>query len=332
MKQFLIKTGYYLLMIVAFSSILLFIIYKNPHWVDRYYLKVTTPKANSLILGTSRASQGILPQIMNDKLIGIFEGEIINHSFTMGLSPYGPAYEKFMKQKMKDETKNGLFILEVSPSAFCALMHLPNDTNNIVNDTNYFTEQNSFVGKITNSSVNPNIQYLSKFYNERHFIFEHLYSVMANRDRAILDNNIYGSMNVSVKADTVNLNFRLKRRLKYYIKEYEGIGFSQARFDAFARMVQYLKERGEVYIIRLPIAELMMKEEMRIFPEFDQKMEVFAKENNLKYFNFIHVSKNYITTDGSHLYHPSAELLTEQLCDSIIRDKITCALRLVPIK
>lgn len=321
MKAFVIKILYYLLLITVLSSVLLFLIIKYPHWVDRYYLKVTTPKATSLILGTSRASQGIIPQIINDKLVGTFDGYIVNHAFTMGLTPYGPSYERFVKQKIEEGTKNGIYILEVSPSAFCALATLPNDTKNIINDTSFFTERHSFVGKITNSSTNPNVQYLTKFYSERHFIFEHWYNEIINKDRAILENNPYGSMNVVVKADTVNLNFRLKRRLNYYLKEYEGIGFSQARFEAFDRMVQYLKERGKVYIVRLPIAELMMKEEMRIFPDFDQKMEAFAQQNGLHYFNYINYSKNYITTDGSHLYRPSADLITTQLCDSILKYK-----------
>lgn len=301
-----------MLLVLIVASVLLAIIYKQPNWVDHYYLKLTTPKATSLILGTSRASQGIIPQIINEKAGKTFDGYIVNHAFTMGLTPYGPSYERFIKLKIIDGTTNGIFILEVSPSAFCAPAP-------ILNDTLKFTERNSFVGKITNSSTNPNIQYLTKFYSERHFAFEHFYDVLRNNDRAVLDNNIYGSMNVIVKADTANLNFRLKRRINYYLKEYDGIQFSQARFDAFKRMVQYLKQKGEVYIVRLPIAEPMVEVENKIFPDFDTIIGNYAKENNIHYFDYINDSKNYITTDGSHLYHPSAELVTTQLCDSLLK-------------
>lgn len=312
MKEFLVKVGYYLMLVLALSLILLVIIYLHPNWVDKYYLKVTTPKATSLILGTSRASQGIIPQIINEKVGKTFDGYIVNHGFTMGLTPFGPSYERFMKQKIVEGTTNGIYILEVSPSGFCA-------QTTFLNDTSRFMEREGFIGKITNSSTNPNIQYLTKFYSERHFIFEYLYSEILNKDRVILDNNMYGSMNVIVKADTANLNFRLKRRINYYLKEYNGYSFSQARFDAFERMVKYLQERGEVYLVRLPVSDIMMKEEYRMFPDFDERIEVFATKNNLHYFNYISYSKNYITTDGSHLYRPSAELLTTQLCDSLLK-------------
>jgi hypothetical protein len=313
MNKFLIKMLWYFLMLGIISGILLFIIYKNPQLVDRSYLKVTTPKATSLILGTSRAAQGFFPQTINEKVGKTFEGYIINHGFTLGLSPYGPSYERFIKQKIISGTKNGIYILEVDPYAFATPVQNVND------DTTYFFENLSFIGNISSSSTNPNLEYLSSYYSERHFAVEHWYNTLMDNKRAVLDNNIYGSMNVTVKKDAFSQSDRMEKRLSIYKRDAENVKFSPKRYEAFKRTIKYLQSRGTVYLVRVPVSEQMKEMEEFAFGQFDAKMQDAAKEFNCMYFNYINECKNYITTDGSHLQKESAQKLTEQICDSLLK-------------
>lgn len=305
--------SWYFLMLLVISAILLFIIYKNPQLVDRSYLKVTTPKATSLILGTSRAAQGIFPQPINEKLGKTFDGYIVNHGFTLGLTPYGPSYERFIKQKIIEGTKNGIFILEVDPYAFATPIQNKND------DTTYFFENLSFIGNISNSSTNPNMEYLTGFYSERHFAMEHFYNTLMDNKRAILDNNIYGSMNVTVKKGAIAQGERMKKRLDSYKRDAANVKFSPRRYESFKRTVAYLETMGTVYLVRIPVSVMMKDMEEEAFSEFDSKMEEVAEANNCHYFNYINECENYLTTDGSHLHKESALKLTDQICDSLLK-------------
>lgn len=57
-------------------------------YTDPFYIRFTTPKQNNLILGTSRAAQGLQPDVFKD----ILETDVYNYAFTVTHSPYGPTY------------------------------------------------------------------------------------------------------------------------------------------------------------------------------------------------------------------------------------------------
>ncbi|HRD51404.1 MAG TPA: hypothetical protein PKY96_02030, partial [Flavobacteriales bacterium] len=60
---------------------------------DAFYLRFTAPKAASMILGTSRAAQGIRPDVLDSSLaVGGWRVNTFNFAFAKGYSNYGPAY------------------------------------------------------------------------------------------------------------------------------------------------------------------------------------------------------------------------------------------------
>ena len=81
MKRFIVQFS-----IIALIALSLFI------WIfsfadgtnDPFYLRFTSPKQNNLIIGTSRAAQGLQPKILN----GICQTEFYNYAFTLGRSPF----------------------------------------------------------------------------------------------------------------------------------------------------------------------------------------------------------------------------------------------------
>ena len=83
--------------------------------VDAFYGRFASPPAGSLILGTSRAAQGIRPAVLAARLGGQFEGPLLNYAFTLTHSPYGPAYLASIRRKLRPEVRHGLFIVAVDP-------------------------------------------------------------------------------------------------------------------------------------------------------------------------------------------------------------------------
>ena len=83
--------------------------------VDAFYGRFASPPAGSLVLGTSRAAQGIQPAVLAARLGGRFDGPLLNYAFTLTHSPYGPAYLASIRRKLRPEVRNGLLILAVDP-------------------------------------------------------------------------------------------------------------------------------------------------------------------------------------------------------------------------
>ena len=84
MNKFLLHTIAFLLLCII-SLYLLFSFANEQN--DPFYIRFTTPEQSSLILGTSRAAQGILPAVLNEKLS---RNDFFSYSFSGNISPYGP--------------------------------------------------------------------------------------------------------------------------------------------------------------------------------------------------------------------------------------------------
>ena len=63
---------------------------------DAFYVKFTTPKQKALIIGSSRAAQGLQPAVIN---LVLENTHIYNYAFSRVHTPYGPAYFNSIKKK-----------------------------------------------------------------------------------------------------------------------------------------------------------------------------------------------------------------------------------------
>src|SRR4051812_33254984 len=109
MKKFIIR----LCVLAPFAIVpfLVYVTYFSNGKSDYFYLRFTTPPQPSLILGTSRAAQGLQPSVFNESNLA-FAKPMFNFSFANNISPYGPIYLNAIKKKVSTASKNGLFILE----------------------------------------------------------------------------------------------------------------------------------------------------------------------------------------------------------------------------
>ena len=87
--------------------------------IDYFYVKFTSPKTKSMIIGDSRSLQGIQPTVINS----YFKNNdlnlpILNYSFTIAQALIGPLYNESILKKIDKTSNNGLFIIAITPEMF----------------------------------------------------------------------------------------------------------------------------------------------------------------------------------------------------------------------
>ena len=118
---------------------------------DNYYIRFSTPKQESLILGTSRAAVGLNPDVFNT----VCDVNMFNFAFTVTQSPYGKTYFNSIKNKIRKANRAGVFILTIDPWSISSITENPNDSVN-------FREVSLCLGNTENVNSNPNFEYLIK--------------------------------------------------------------------------------------------------------------------------------------------------------------------------
>jgi hypothetical protein len=258
-------------------------------------------------LGGSLAGQGIHPDIINNKL-GLRENYIINHAFAVGPSSYGPNYLKEITNKLENGSTNGLFIISVSPWT------LAKDNDNDDSTKFFEVERKLFVGNLSSSSSNPNLEYLIHHWNNKFEPFVRLYKYLTNyQGIAILHSN--GWLEVIAKMDTISNNERIKRSLESSKKNIFPL--SNTRLLYLEKIIRYVDKFGEVIVIRMPVTRQMADLEKTRYPDFDTIIQGIADKNYVRYFNFMGLSGQFLTVDAYHLYKKDGEKFTSLLCDSI---------------
>ena len=154
MKKFLIKIVPY------FAAICIALVVLGSYAdgnTDDNYMHFAVKKPQNIILGDSRGSQGIVPGVLKKKLAKDFD----NFALNIVDSPYGQVYFKALKRKLDPETKNGIFILTVSPWNL--------SLNRLIKDDKDFPEQRSPLNDMHFYDWSPNYEYLLKHYTRSWF-------------------------------------------------------------------------------------------------------------------------------------------------------------------
>ncbi|HSO87117.1 MAG TPA: hypothetical protein VLQ91_11225 [Draconibacterium sp.] len=294
MKRFIINT-------LCFISIVLisiyFILLKVDGYTDPYYLKFTTRKQNSLIIGTSKSAQGIVPDIVNE----ILDIEIYNYSFNMNISPFGPKYLESLKRKLTQKNKNGVFIVTVDCWSISSTCINPNDTLN-------FRENNSCIGEIKIVDKNPNMQYLYKY------MFGNYYKAIFKSSVALLHDN--GWYEVSLNMDSISVNRRTYSTLLEYENNISIYKYSQTRVDYLIKTIEFLDTYGDVYLVRLPISPKLMEIENQLNPNFNSIIQQISRKK-YDYLDLTPKNDLFNYTDGVHLSKNSSKIVTKEISNWI---------------
>ncbi|MBO3099905.1 hypothetical protein [Gelidibacter pelagius] len=287
MRRFLFHTSLFLIVLLA-SFFVVFSIADGT--TDAFYKKLSSPKQTSLIVGSSRAAQGIHPNII-DSIYG--SNNIYNYSFTISASPYGKAYYESISKKLNSKCKNGVFIIAVTPWS------LSENKFNNKNSMGY-PEDHDFIGKTNFVNLKPNIEYLlESFIPKNEAIIRNKYRKGLYQTFYVQDN---GWLEVTIESDMISKTIRTKNKIESYrnmLSNYNG--FSEYRWNYLIKTINLFKEQGDVYLVRIPVIEEMLEIENELIPNFDERIDLLAKHHQSPYINMMLYNHAYDYTDGNHL-------------------------------
>ncbi len=276
-------------------------------YLDAFYARFTAPPAASLVLGTSRAAQAVLPGVLQARLSGRYAGPWLNYAFTLYQSPYGPSYLASIRRKLAPGTRQGLFVLAVDPWSLSVAR--PKVAGQAVG----FPEDQLMIGQLHQVSQNPNFGYLA------HYLNFPLYRALLH-DTATVVERLHpdGWLEIALPSPLTTparTRQREAERLATYRQQAASNQPSVARLASLRALIEFLKEHGQVVLVRVPTGSAMTALEATYQPGFDQLMQRTGDSLGVPYFNY--AGQPYLTTDGNHLWRGAARKFSQRLADDI---------------
>lgn len=298
MRKFILIS---LLLLIAVGGLFLFILTRVNGYIDTHYLKVSSPRQSNLILGTSRAAVGIDP----DVLFKYTSSNYYNFSFSVAESSFGPSYFELIKKKVNIKDSNQTFILTVDPWSICSESKFPNNVD-------YFRENELSLHNLYRVDVNPNVQYLLRKFSGR---YTDIIAKKLSND-SILNLHENGWLEISLSFNSERLEQERADQYKNYSKKTSRL-FSSLRLNYLLETVKYLKQFGKVYIVRLPVHELMLDLELELMPDFESKIND-VKIASDGYFNMNELNGNFQYIDIHHIHKSSVQDVSKLIAKFII--------------
>lgn len=266
--------------------------------VDAFYGRFASPPAGSLVLGTSRAAQGIQPAVLAARLGGQFDGPLLNYAFTLTHSPYGPAYLASIRRKLRSEVRNGLFILAVDPWSL-----------SLTGPEGVYPEDNSFIGQLRQVSQSPNLAYLARYQTKP------LYRLPLDYATAVERLHPDGWLEVRISTAPAQVAARTARKVQDYRRLAATQHLSAGRLQALRQIIALLKPHGRVVLVRLPVGPALLQLEQAYRPDFDALMGRAATDFAVPYLDYS--AQPYATTDGNHLQRAASTAFSRRLAMDI---------------
>jgi len=277
---------------------------------DEYYLRSTGEQRPALVLGSSRAAQGIDPTALNDLLPeDLRDPGMLNFSFTIGHSPYGPTYLEAIRKKLDPATQNGLFILCVDPWALSAPKGNAQDVESA------FPEEDRMLGKQWIMNGTPNLEYLVRNYafgwgrimRERWFPPEPYLTLHEN-----------GRLEVHVSLDSLKMAEALKKKVDEYTDHAKHTYSPSLRRIAYLeRTIELLQQHGQVVLLRLPLHPAIQRIEEDYWPGFNSLTNELASDNGLAVIDHTALADELLLTDGLHLAAASVPSYSRRLARDV---------------
>lgn len=254
-----------------------------------------------MILGTSRAAQGLQPEVFKS----ILNKDIGNFAFTIAHSPFGKVYYESIKRKHSKE-KGSLFIVTVDPWSISSWTSPPNNISE-------FRENKNCLNKTKNVNLNPNI-----FYLYENFSGNYKDLINSNNDNMYLHKD--GRLEISnIAMDSISVSNRIADKVKTYrYSHLPQANFSSIRVQYLIKTIDYLKDYGRVFLVRLPIHESIMEIEEQLMPDFDSKIKDAIDLSN-GYLDMTVQNELFEYTDGNHLYKNSGEEVSKKVANWILK-------------
>lgn len=296
MKKFIVKISLFILAsFIAFLTVISFAHERT----DAFYMRFNAPRQSNLILGTSRAAQGVQPAVLSEQ----FNKPFFNYSFTLMNSPYGQIYLESIKKKLDPSTTDGVFILCVSPWSLSSTCKDPNNESE-------FRETESFLADMCFVNMKPNFEYLLKHFSGKYI------DILKGDDRMIVHEDGWLEINIDFSKEAISK--RTTSKVKQYTEEVlPNYKFSTKRLHYLEQTIEFLQEHGKVYLVRLPVCEEILSIENLYTDSFDKQIDVAINTSD-GYFDLTPYSGDFIYSDGNHLSPESGIIVSQMIGDWIL--------------
>lgn len=290
MGRFLLHFSVFL---VVFAAVAAATFLPDLGYADAYYYRVSGPPARNLILGTSKAGQGIRPDVLEAEL----ERPFRNFAFSLTVSPYGPTYARRIREKL-DHDGDGVAILAVDPWSVAAA------------DPRVLPEGDALLGTLPSVTARPNVPYLWHYF-ERPYL-----NILLRQSPARLHRD--GWLEVHLAADDGSVARRTAFTLQSYRERSAAWAVSPARIESLDRTISELRESCHVVVVRLPVSPELMEVEEALMPDFDARInQLLAAYPEVGYLNLTPDNARYRYHDGVHLTPESAAEVTRRIAARI---------------
>lgn len=285
MRRFLLKVM--LATSTAFGLHALAGLFADGH-LDAYYLRFTGPRRGALILGTSRAAQGIRPQVISNRLHDAIRHAPLNFAFTVSHSPFDAAYLHAVLGKVDSGVEDGLFIVTVDPWSLAERRAEGSEARAL-----------GLLGNQCIFNGTPNYEYLVRnteagwgsFMGGPHHDLEPETTIMPD-----------GWLRYSVRQDSAAVAKRTDKTLKLYRESRLRLyGPDLTGMAELSTIIDLLERHGKVVLVRMPCGQEILNMEKERWPRFDSTLLAFASERNLPYWDHTGDSMRYDYIDGNHL-------------------------------
>ena len=310
MKKSLIRL---LLFSIIPLAVIIFSIELLGKHTDNFYRRFTSPKQNSLILGSSRAAftdPAIIDDIVNKKFPA---AKLYNYAFTYAHSPYGPKYLESIEKKLEKNSKDGLFIVTIEPTAVMVSKEFPDDPK-------YFIENDKSVARTSCVSCNPNLEYLFESYDFS--ITTELNKKILREKNKVADVDILKNGKLQVKILKTFPDKKLKElhisNMKTFTERLQGLKVSEVRLNYLAKTLKFLQKHGTVIVVRLPISEIPYDIERTYFSNFDARIQEICNSQNIFFKNYNLEKEHYQYTDDVHLTPEQNNIFSKNLAEDIL--------------
>ncbi len=308
--HFLLKT---LLFVIPVLLLHVLAVYMANETTDEQYAKFTGSRKSSLIIGTSRASQCVLPSVINaafaeKKIVA----NIYNYAFNLAVSPYGKAYYEAIKNKIDTQvhSKNNFFIICVDPWSISKEKSAP-DTDDGQSE---YKKENPLTF-LKSYAANPNWDYLLYKFNEgwgQILVRRYFKSGYATLHKD-------GWLELSPAMDSVTVKKRTANRTNIYINEMpQKYTYSANRLQWLKQTIKLCGNYGKVFLVRLPMSQTIYKVEQSYMPKFDGTMQALSNELNSVYLNYAAKGDSYLYADGNHMYKTSGAVFSSLLSKDLL--------------
>lgn len=180
-------------------------------------------------------------------------------------------------------------------------------------DSLNFIENDLAVGGIKNVNSYPNFNYLLFHYSEQYIY------ILTRKIKYVSQGLVHddGLVETGLSTDPKLVAERIEKKIISYTEQTKHYEFSEIRLNYLVKTVEFLKQHGNVYIVRLPVVKPLLKLENSIIPDFDQKINKISQKHNLNYLNLTTKVEDYSYDDGNHLDTESGKIASKDIAEWI---------------